>query len=585
MKKILYVFLLMFILLSMLILASCDFMDVEETTYPVEPNDPNHNHKIVIDPGYRPSCTISGLSDGKHCSECGLVLQEQKQLSALGHDSTDWIIVKQPSENENGYKYKECKICGEITAEITIMYIANTELECAVNDDGYTCTVLGIGSFTGSVLNIPEYIGSYKVTAIAENAFANCSFLTEINLPNTIKDIGTRAFYGCTGLTEFTLPESVKNIGVQIFYLAENLHTVYYNCTYADSSNPFLSYEHIKKVVFGGKSIPSYALYDCANIKEVIIKNTVKSIGYSAFGGSKSFRDIFYEGDITGWCNISINDMSQPYNLYINRMLVTDLVIPNSVTEIKSSAFEYCESLTSVTIPDSVAKIGNSAFYYCTSLVTVKIPASVTNIGGSAFEECTLLSDITIPNSVTQLGSSVFDNCDSLVSITIPDSVISMGSYVFYSCESLVSVQLSQYLTTIPNYSFANCTSLISITIPSSTTIIESYAFNGCSSLSSIVIPYGVTTISSYAFRYCESLKEVKIPASVTSIGDGAFYSCDVLDRVYIPESVTDMGSNVFAYCNSKITIYCEAESKPNKWNSNWDNRVTDRVIWGYTGE
>ena len=47
---------------------------------------------------------------------------------------------------------------------------------------------------------------------------------------------------------------------------------------------------------------------------------------------------------------------------------MTEITIPDSVTEIGGGAFERCSSLTEITIPDSVTKIGDSAFSGCSSL-------------------------------------------------------------------------------------------------------------------------------------------------------------------------------------------------------------------------
>jgi hypothetical protein len=65
-----------------------------------------------------------------------------------------------------------------------------------------------------------------------------------------------------------------------------------------------------------------------------------------------------------------------------------DVLIPNSVTSIGDLAFSFCKSLKSVTIPDSVTSIGDRAFLRCSSLTSVTIPNSVTSIGKEAFREC-----------------------------------------------------------------------------------------------------------------------------------------------------------------------------------------------------
>ena len=364
-------------------------------------------HTEVIDAAISPTCTTAGKSEGKHCSTCGEVIIRQGYVAALGHRESDWIVEKEPTDSEAGYRYKKCSTCGEKTVEVTIPSLTDIGLSYTVNSDNKTCTVTGIGSFEGSELTVPEYINGYKVTAIGEEAFSECTQLTELVIPETTKTIGTRAFYGCTGLTEFTVPASVTSIGNQIFYKASNITTVYYNSSYGSSSNPVLRYNNITKVVFGGKYVTEYILYNCSWVQEVVILDGVTRIYSYAFSYCSS---------------------------------LTEIVIPDSVTSISYDAFRGCSSLTNIVIPDSVTSIGEYAFYDCSSLSAIVIPDSVTSIGEYAFYDCSSLTEILIPDSVTSIGSSAFSGCSSLTNIVIPDSVTSIGSSAFYDCSSLTNV-------------------------------------------------------------------------------------------------------------------------------------------------
>ena len=82
------------------------------------------------------------------------------------------------------------------------------------------------------------------------------------------------------------------------------------------------------------------------------------------------------------------------------------------------------------------------------------------------------------------------------------------------------------------------------------------------------------------AFYNCDTLISVVIPNSIKSIGNRAFASCDSLINMIIPDSVTSMGWYVFLDCYS-LTIYCEAESKPSDWHSEW-NVLKCPVFWDY---
>ena len=90
------------------------------------------------------------------------------------------------------------------------------------------------------------------------------------------------------------------------------------------------------------------------------------------------------------------------------------VIIPDGVTSIGVSTFNWCGSLKSIKIPDSVTSIGNSVFSGCTSLKSIEIPNSVTSIGDSAFRGCINLTSIIIPNSVTSMGDEVFNMCKAI---------------------------------------------------------------------------------------------------------------------------------------------------------------------------
>ena len=179
-------------------------------------------------------------------------------------------------------------------------------------------------------------------------------------------------------------------------------------------------------------------------------------------------------------------------------------------------------------IKKGVKIIGKRAFAFCNFLTNIIIPESVTNIGEHAFSCCYSLTSINIPESVTNIEKAAFSCCDSLTSINIPDSVTSIGKRAFWGCDSLASITIPNSVTSIGDYAFSDCDSLASITIPDSVTTIGMFAFSDCDSLASINIPNSVTTIGNDAFSKCKSLKSINIPDGVTSIGarageNGAF--------------------------------------------------------------
>ena len=330
-------------------------------------------------------------------------------------------------------------------------------------------------------------------------------------------------------------------------------------------------------------SIGSSAFSNCRSLTSVTIPDSVTSIGYEAFYDCTSLARVYYTGDIEDWCNISFNDwdanpMGYAKNFYMNNTLVKEIVIPDTVTEIKDYAFCSFEGITSVTIPDSVTSIGEGAFSSCTSLISVTIPDSVTSIGSSVFSGCTSLTSVTIPDSVTSIGYYAFYNCTSLASVTIGDSMTNIGDYAFYNCTSLARVYYTGDIEDWCNISFVNYSanpmyyaknfyidnSLVKeIVIPDNVTEIKAYAFYSFEGVTSVTIGNSVTSIGSCAFYDCTSLTSVTIPDSVTSIGVGAFLNCESLTSVTIPDSVTSIGNSAFDSCSSlaSITIPDSVES------------------------
>lgn len=108
--------------------------------------------------------------------------------------------------------------------------------------------------------------------------------------------------------------------------------------------------------------------------------------------------------------------------------------IRKGVKVIGNSAFWLCSSLTNINIPNSVTNIGYEAFCLCRSLTNINIPNGVTNIGYNAFSDCRSLTNINIPNSVTYIGNSAFRECESLTNINIPNSVTNIGNNAFRGC-------------------------------------------------------------------------------------------------------------------------------------------------------
>ena len=199
---------------------------------------------------------------------------------------------------------------------------------------------------------------------ICNNAFAGCS-LSNIAIPDSVTAIGDYAFSHCC-LSNIAIPDSVTAIGNGAFshcLLLENI------------------------------SIP----------KSVICLN---GNPFSDWGGMLECLSptFIYEDDV-----LFNKDKSEIVSF--RNQKIESYIIPDSVTKIRDSAFEYCSSLFNIVISDSVTAIGDGAFWGCSSLSNIVIPDSVTAIGDYAFLDCSSLSNIVIPDSVIAIGDSAFYFC------------------------------------------------------------------------------------------------------------------------------------------------------------------------------
>lgn len=241
------------------------------------------------------------------------------------------------------------------------------------------------------------------------------------------------------------------------------------------------------------------------------------------------------------------------------------VVIPDRVTAIGDSAFEYCTSLTSITIPSSVRKINDFAFYCCTSLSDVELPSSVTEIGHRAFLGCKNLTNITIDQNNTAYHSqgnclietqsqTLVWGCQNSI-IPTDGSVVSIGDYAFSGCENLTNIEIPSSIISIGVSAFAYCLGFTSVKMPSNLGSIGDYAFNGCANLTGIEMPSSLTSIGHYAFSNCSGLTSIEIPDSVTEIGEYAFNGCTSL------KSITVDSANSVYYSNDQCLIEYQSKS------------------------
>ena len=354
----------------------------------------------------------------------------------------------------------------------------------------------------------PEYWGSITIPSSVVISGTNCS----------VTRVGDKAFYGCY-ITGIEIPNSVTNIGNEAFGLCYSLRSV---------------------------SIPNsvtnigYAAFVATPLKSVIIPSSVVSIGDAAFNGCEELMSIIVENgnmvyDSRNNCNAIIETST-------NKLIrgCKNTIIPETIITIGNQSFSGCITMESIFIPSSVINIEYDAFASCVSLKSVKcFSEDVPALGSRAFEYCPSNMAIYVPSVSLEAYKSKepWSNYNIL-----PFGSIGDFTEISYDYHTL------RY--TITNLEPAECevvciqnmNTQFSVTLPSSV-IISGIEFN-------------VTSIGKLAFCQRSYLVSISIPNSVNSIGDNAFYGCSNLTHIYChAKNIPTTGSDVFSSSSLKIYV------------------------------
>ena len=330
-------------------------------------------------------------------------------------------------------------------------------------------SVLNTGLFFGSAITSITIPGS--VLSIKNNAFSHCKDLTTVIIPNSVTSIGENVFEGCTNLSSVTIPNSVTSIGENVFRGCTNLSSV----TLSNSM----------------ESIPDNTFEDCPNLTYLYIPSSIKQIGY-IFGvernsyTSDKLKQNINENRIVdvesleSWANIDFKIFPSNYpnsfiigtqcanplsfcKLAVQGEPVTELTIPEGVTEIKPYTFTACKGLNSLSIPSSVKAIGDGAFVYND------------------------FSGITLPDTKMEFGDRVFCRCDNLKSTAFMNMQQTIGKRMFASCRGLSRIIIPNSISTIEDNAFQYCQNASFILISGSVNHIGEKAFTGCEAVDTII--------------------------------------------------------------------------------------------------
>ena len=190
---------------------------------------PELKHTEVVDEAVAPDCVHDGKTEGRHCSVCNKVIEEQEIIPALGHDKVLHAEVP-PTFFENGLaEYMSCNRCDHVEGYEVLDSLGSQGLKYSIDWHALTCTVTGIGKRDDWNIYIPATYDGVPVVGIDSKAFAECTNLESVIIQDGIEYIGEEAFKNCVNLKSITIPNSVTYIGEGAFLGCDSLEDALFN--------------------------------------------------------------------------------------------------------------------------------------------------------------------------------------------------------------------------------------------------------------------------------------------------------------------------------------------------------------------
>lgn len=433
-------------------------------------------------------------------------------------------------------------------------------------------------SISGNI-EIPQTYNGKPVVVIQNSAFKDCSSLTSILIPNSIKSIGINAFENCSNITEITIPEGVTLIGNNTFKSCVKL---------ASASFP-TSIESFGANAFAG----------CTSLTSIVLPKNIQEIGANAFANCSKLATIEVFGDTPATLKTGVfpSNVSKIY------------VKPSLVSTYKTSWPEYKDKIVGFTQYTITYNLngGTNSTKNITSFTKIDVPIKLyaptkenadflgwyktSDFSGEKVSEITTASNITLyarwdrKMTITYVlnGGVNLSNLttitDSMLPYTLSDAARSGYTFLGWFTDELLQNPITE------------------ITIFGDITVYANWE---------MLDPNLVFTLNSDGSGYSVKAKTtsisgaVKIPATydgvpVTTILDKSFAQCTKLTAIYIPDSVTKIEStseknSPFYGCDGSMIIYCGATSKPSGWGNYWNcydyfsGRSDLQVIWGVKG-
>ena len=278
----------------------------------------------------------------------------------------------------------------------------------------------------------------------------------------------------------------------------------------------------------GVVALGDYAMAGCVELVKYRFSPLTQSVGTFAF---------VYDAKLESVTNLENTQVSQISEaMFCECSSLYEILLPNTITSIGNEAFEACEKLTSVDLSKTkTTTIGTSAFASCGNLGTIIFPTTLTIIGTSAFKDDTNLRSVQNLEKtiVSTINKNAFLECKNLSSVKLPQTLSTLGESAFEGCSNLTAVSgfENTAVKILEARTFANCSSLSTLSLARELTEIRTEALIGCSILRNLdtLSTTKVTKIGVRALKDTAGLTSISLPTSTfVSFAQSAFENSGV---------------------------------------------------------
>ncbi|KAF5078930.1 BspA type Leucine rich repeat region [anaerobic digester metagenome] len=583
--------------------------------------------------GYNPPAPVAVTGVSLNLAAFDLQLDDQASLTAtvapatasnpaVTWSSSDTDVVAVAADGSLTGKAKGIAVItvttsdGAKTASCTVMVIDKV---FAIAGDGTITAYLG----TGTVPIIPEMINGITVTAIGSNAFKNKNIYT-IDLPMSLTAIAADAFADCSNLDRVSFGNSGTTVADTAFIGCNNLKNLMY-CGNAPASFNSTAFPAVNRIeyyqgatgfdgigIFGScilaPSPPRFNSNFIAGNADVLsdnvnaINNTVTILIGEAADLSKiifcyfrttpgvavtvnghpvlvGITELDFSGSPLTFMLTPVTGNGAPVNYVVTvtknlggSVTIGGDAVAGQTLTVNTAALQKPNWLTPVyqwqretATAGSYEPIAgaNAATYQTTDAdvdKNIRVSLTLPVVGGDAVVspavkvKSPFTVDSTNPGVITgYIGSGGM--------VVIPQQIdgvpiTGIGDNAFKGKNNVTSVSIPQTVTSIGDGAFMECFNMTSLTFAgtSQLTAIGDKAFQGCQKLERVSLPASVKTIGASGFMQCFALKDLNL-GSVETIGANAFYECTGLVNLTIPNSLTSIGTQAFCYCTGLKTV------------------------------